>query len=280
MELVFLGTGAGSGVPAFYCKCAVCTEATDNPRCRRTRCAIVLLGAQNLLFDAPPELSSQLQRTHIDRIDCLFITHAHHDHTAGLGDLEIYARFHRRDKLPTIMSSQTREQLELQHGPLDRWMDVTTMEPGQTLERAGASISALEVSHASGSIGFLISHQGCRAAYLPDTGPLPETTKKQLVGVDNLILDCTFRGQNMFPDDHLSFDQTVQFGEELQAATLYLTHLSMHYSQPVTSREIEESIAPYTGRVRLAYDGLRISLSEADGNAVTAGVPMREVISN
>jgi phosphoribosyl 1,2-cyclic phosphate phosphodiesterase len=280
MELVFLGTGAGNGVPAFYCNCCACGEALENASCRRTRSAIAVLEEENLLFDAPPELSAQLQSAQIDRIDCLFLTHAHHDHTAGLGDLAIYTRYYRWHRLPAIMSSQTREELEIQQGPLDCWMDITLLEPGQTLERAGASISALEVSHAPGSLGFLISHEGRRTAYLPDTGPLPEITKAELIGVDNLILDCTFWGENMFPKVHLTFQQTVQLGHDLQASTLYLTHLSMHYSQPVTSRQIEQSIAMYGGRVRLAYDGLRISLLQRNGNAAKNRIPAWEAISN
>jgi phosphoribosyl 1,2-cyclic phosphate phosphodiesterase len=274
MELAFLGSGAGSGVPAFYCNCRVCAEALQDPRCRRTRCGIAILGEENLLFDAPPELSWQLQREQVQRIDRVFITHAHHDHTAGLGDLEIYARFYLRRRLPAIMSLETREELEKQHGPLADWMDITLLQPGQKLETSGASVIAVQVSHASGSLGFLILHEGRRTAYLPDTGPLPESTKTQLVGVDNLVLDCTFWGDNLYPNDHLAFHQTLQLGDELHAGTLYLTHLSMHYSQPVTSREIEESIAPYAGRVRLAYDGLRVALSDRTGEGRSADVPV------
>lgn len=101
---MFLGTGAGSGVPAFYCGCKVCIEAFGEPRYRRTRCAIAALGKKSFLFDAPPELASQLLREHIRAIDYVILTHAHPDHCAGLGDLEIYTRFHRRDVLPAVKS--------------------------------------------------------------------------------------------------------------------------------------------------------------------------------
>src|SRR5208337_2853581 len=135
MELIFLGTGAGNGVPEFYCGCRVCKEATTNPRCRRTRCAVAISGKENLLIDAPPELSSQLLREQVTRIDCLFLTHAHHDHCAALGDLELYMRFFRKDKLPAAMSQSTLLDLEKRYGPVGEWMDVTFLEPGQTLER-------------------------------------------------------------------------------------------------------------------------------------------------
>lgn len=260
MELVFLGTGAGNGVPEFYCSCGVCLEAWGNPRCRRTRSAIALCGETNLLFDAPPELSSQLLREQLRRIDCFFLTHAHHDHCAGLGDLEIYARFHRKDRLPAVMSPETLEELERCHGSLEEWMDVVPLQPGGTLWKNGVSITAVEVAHSRGTLGYLLGTRAGRTAYLPDTGPLPDRTKNLLAGIDNLILDATFWEENWYPDKHLAFEQTVQTARELGVGVLYLTHLSMHYGKPVTSREIEQAIDSYGGKVRLAYDGMRFAL--------------------
>ncbi len=260
MELIFLGTGAGNGVPEFYCDCEVCMEAEEDPRCRRTRSAVVLCGKVNLLFDAPPELSSQLLRERLRHIDCLFLTHAHHDHCAGLGDLEIYARFHCKNRLPAVMSPETLEELESCHGSLKEWMDVVPLQPGGTLWRNGVSITAVEVAHSRGTLGYMIGTETGRTAYLPDTGPLPDRTKVLLTGVENLILDATFWEENWYPDKHLALDETVRIARELSVGVLYLTHLSMHYGKPVTSREIENVIKPYGGTVRLAYDGMRIVL--------------------
>ena len=260
MELVFLGTGAGNGVPEFYCNCRVCKEAWGNPRCRRTRCAVALCGEGNLLFDAPPELSSQLLREQLNRIDCFFLTHAHHDHCAALGDLELYARFHCKNRLSAVMSPETLVELENRQGSVDEWMDVVPIQPGETLQRSGVSITAVEVTHSPGTLGYLIGTKAVRTAYLPDTGPLPNHTMDLLTGIDNLILDATFWKENWFPGEHLEFAQTVQTGRELGVGMLYLTHLSMHYGKPVTSREIESAIEPYGATVRLAYDGMRIPL--------------------
>ncbi len=261
MELIFLGTGAGNGVPEFYCSCKVCKEAMEDPRCRRARCAIALRGEGNLLFDAPPELSSQLIREQLGRIDCFFLTHAHHDHCAALGDLELYARFHRKDRLPSVMSPETLEELESRHGSVGEWMDVTPLQPGETIERFGVSITAVEAAHSRGTLGYLLGTEAGLTAYLPDTGPLPGRTRELLSGIENLILDATFWRENWYPDEHLEFEQTVQTARELDVGVLYLTHLSMHYGKPVTSREIESAIEPYGGTVRLAYDGMRIPLN-------------------
>src|SRR4030042_5618014 len=109
MELIFLGTGAGCGVPSFYCGCKACQEALTDSRYRRTRCSIALSSQDNILIDAPPELRVQLSREGITDIGYLALTHWHYDHFGGLGDLEFYVRLHRTRALPAIMTKETWE---------------------------------------------------------------------------------------------------------------------------------------------------------------------------
>jgi phosphoribosyl 1,2-cyclic phosphate phosphodiesterase len=130
----------------------------------------------------------------------------------------------------------------------------------QTVKTGEISLTALETAHAPGTIGLLIEKGGKRLAYLPDTGPLPESTRRRLRGIEYLFLDATYWGKNRLPGQHLSFEEAIKYGQELDVQQLYLTHLSMHFDTPMTSRELEKVIRPYNGRVRLAYDGLRLAL--------------------
>jgi phosphoribosyl 1,2-cyclic phosphate phosphodiesterase len=259
MELIFLGTGAGNGVPVFYCRCKVCKEAEADPRYRRTRCAIALTGEKSILFDVPPEISSQLLRENLSAIDQLFLTHAHHDHTAGLGDLAIYVRFFRGGKLPAVMSEKTLVQLEAHYGQVRDWLDVTLVEPGQRISLGQINVTALQVSHSPGTLGYLLDCLGSYTAYIPDTGPLPPETRDQLFGVDRLILDGTFWEENWYPHEHLSITEAISTARDLAVGKLYLTHLSMHYSKPVTCAELEKTFQKYGGKVCLAYDGMRLN---------------------
>ena len=260
MELIFLGTGAGAGVPAFYCRCKVCNEARNNPRLKRTRSAIMLDGKEKILLDAPVELAEQLLHTGIERIDYLFLTHWHYDHVGGLGDIELYAWLHRKKLLPAFMSQETWEQIQNIDNWLTYYLEVQIIEIGNVIKLGEVCITALEATHAPGTLGFLIEHDGELTAYFPDTGPLNAKTKRQLQGIDCLILDSTFFGSNWYPNEHLSFDQAIALGQELEVKRLYLTHLSMHYDTPVTNQELERAIEPYGQRVHLAYDGLRLAL--------------------
>jgi phosphoribosyl 1,2-cyclic phosphate phosphodiesterase len=266
MDLVFLGTGSGNGVPTFYCGCRVCREATENPACRRTRSAIALTGEQHHLFDAPPEISAQLLRERITALDSLFLTHAHHDHTAGLGDIALYVRLYRRERLPAFMSRETLGEVAARCGKLEDWLDVTLMTPGREVALdAALRVTALAASHSPGTLGYLMDFKGTRTAYLPDTGPLPSDTRMRLMGIDRLILDGTFWGDNWYPDEHLSVDAAIAEARALEVRSLYLTHLTLHYDEPVTCSELEEHFQPYGGTVNLAYDGTRLDLGAAEG---------------
>jgi len=261
MELVFLGTGAGNGVPVFYCDCPVCAEAHASAQFRRTRSSVLIAGEKNYLIDAPPEISSQLLREKIKSIDGLFLTHSHHDHVSGMGDLEIYAKFHLKGRIPAFMSRETMEQLEQSYGSMAEWLDITIVEPEQPMNLSEFSITGLSVSHSPGTFGYLIANNNFKVAYIPDSGPLPVHTMTMLREIDRLILDATFYGENWYPKQHHTVQQAIDVGCELNVKKLYLTHLSMHYSEQVTNEMLEREIANYNGLVNLAYDGLRMLLA-------------------
>ncbi len=49
-------------------------------------------------------------------------------------------------------------------------------------------------------------------------------------------------------------------GLELEAGTIYLTHMCMHYDEPITYAELVEFLKPYEGRVVAALDGMTLSI--------------------
>jgi phosphoribosyl 1,2-cyclic phosphate phosphodiesterase len=260
-KLIFLGTGASSGLPSFYCGCRGCQEALAVPFYRRTCCSLLIQNEANTLVDAPPDLRMQLVREKIDHLDGLFLTHSHFDHTGGLGELEFYVRLKRKDSLPAYMSAETEGWLNSAYDFMKDCLAVQSFSyPAHTIVD-GISYSVLQAQHAPGTIGLLMqTSSGQRVAYLPDTGPLPPDTYHQLKEVDILILDATFWGENWLPEDHQSVESAVETGLALKAKRIYLTHLSMHYDQPVTNRDLELYLKQYGDHVHLAYDGLKIDL--------------------
>jgi phosphoribosyl 1,2-cyclic phosphate phosphodiesterase len=260
MHLTFLGTGAGCGVPSFYCGCAACQEAFLEPRYHRTRCALIIQGEKTALIDAPPDLMGQLVREQINAIDAFLLTHSHYDHTGGLGELEFYVRLKRQIPIPTYLTATSQEWLHTTYGFMEDCLSIQTLKAGSRIELGGTTYTGLEVRHAPGTLGFLMETAKGRTAYIPDTGPLPETTLEKLNGVDTLILGASFWGRNWMPEDHLSVEEAVQIGLQLHVKQLYLTHLSMHYDIPVTNHELEEYLGSIGQHLHLAYDGYCIQI--------------------
>ncbi|MGZ9583565.1 MBL fold metallo-hydrolase [Paenibacillus marinisediminis] len=81
----FLGTGDSLGVPRVYCECEICNEARATGVNRRLRSSVLLYkGDKRLLIDCGPDWTLQMEMTGLRFMPDILITHAHHDHIAGI----------------------------------------------------------------------------------------------------------------------------------------------------------------------------------------------------
>lgn len=256
----FLGTGAGCGVPAFFCDCPACEEARRDPRARRGDCGVMVEGVQRLVIDTPPDIRHQFIREGVKTFDRLLYTHAHFDHLGGLGELEYMVQLITKEQLPTFASADTFEGINREFGYMTYCLNMHEFEPHDSFEYDNARYTALPVTHAPGTFGYLIEAPQTSLFYASDSGRLPEETAERICGVDVLVLDATFWKRNWSPDAHHSVQETIDEGLELGAKTIYLTHLAMHYDEPITLAELEEYVSQYDGRVKVALDGMKIAL--------------------
>lgn len=256
----FMGTGAGCGVPAFFCDCAACNEARANPAARRGDCGVMIRGAQTVLIDTPPDIRHQLLREDVRTVDHLLYTHAHFDHLGGLGELEYLVQLARKMPLPTYASTDTIQGIEREFHYMTECLNFQHLDPFSSTTIDGVRYTALPVTHAPGTYGYLLETAETRLFYASDTGRLPAKTAERVHGVDVMALDATFWKKNWSPNNHHSIQETIEEGLSLGAKTLYLTHLAMHYDEPITLVELEAYLKQYQGRVRVAADGLSIPL--------------------
>ncbi|MGI6285077.1 MBL fold metallo-hydrolase [Neomoorella humiferrea] len=254
-----LGTGAGPGVPSFYCNCIACQEARENPHFSRTRSGAILdLGEKKILIDASPDLRHQLLREKIGELSCIFVTHWHYDHFGGLGEVEFYVRLVRHEPLTLYLPPSAVEEYRAAFPHLQ---DVLVPEPwqfGRSYDFGRATLTPLPANHSIETAGILVVGKKS-LAYFTDTCGLPAETLQRVQGVDILICDATFHGENWYPHSHMSVEQAIALGRATEAGKTILTHLAMHYSQAVTVRQLEQEIASYPG-VSLAFDGLELEL--------------------
>ncbi len=253
-HLLFLGTGASMGVPVIGCQCAVCrSPLAFNHRLRPS--VLLTINQKKLLIDAGPDFRQQALRHGIHVLDGLILTHAHHDHTAGIDDLRaIY--YKREAPLPILLSSETSREIIKRFDYL--------FLPNPYLPEKGARMIMQELPDRQGKVifeGIEISYityeqggmqvNGFRfgeLAYLSDIRIFKESIFDSLKGVKKLIISALrFTSSPL----HFSVDEAVDFAGRVGAEEVWLTHISHDLDH-------EKANAYLPGHVKLAYDGLTL----------------------
>ena len=264
----FMGTAAGCGVPSFFCKCPACEEARADPSLARGDCGVMVRRAglpeaetPTLVIDTPPDARHQLLREGVRHVDEVLFTHCHYDHIGGLGEYEYLVALVRGGApLPAFASPTAREGILTEFHYMDYCLDFHDLEPFAVHEFDGVRYTALPVTHAPGTYGYLIETAETRLFYASDTGPLPPKTADAIRGVDILAMDATFWKRNWNPDAHHSIQECIEERLALDVGKIYLTHVCLHYDEPITMAELTEWLKQFDGRVEPAMDGLTISI--------------------
>lgn len=258
MKLTFLGTGTSFGVPQLGCHCEVCRS--PDPRDRRTRVGALIEtdDGTRILIDTPPELRMQLIAADVDRVDAVFFTHDHADHTHGIDDLRAIS-VRRGAALPIYGAQDTLEGLARRFpyifddnirplpGTSKPEGHARPLEDGESVELGGVNVTAVAVPHGPFSVyGYRIGP----LAYITDAKSVPPRAMKQMRGAKVLVINALFRTEH---PTHLSIPEAVRVARELGAERTYLTHLTHDNRHADLEAELPPGIAP-------AFDGLTIRI--------------------
>jgi phosphoribosyl 1,2-cyclic phosphate phosphodiesterase len=257
MRFTFLGTGTSFGVPQIGCGCAVC-RSTD-PRDKRNRSGALLeAGTSTILIDTPPELRLQLIAGGFSQVDAVLYTHEHADHTNGIDDLRMFSVRQRR-ALPVYGPAETLERLRASFGyifddarPYEGTskpsLALHAVTPGVAVDVAGVSVLPLAFRHGHIRVfGYRIGD----LAYITDVKSIPDTERRQLQGLDLLVLNALWWRSH---PTHLSIGEAIETAQALGARRTYLTHLTHETGHAELAGQLPEGIFP-------AYDGLTVEVA-------------------
>ena len=258
MKLTFLGTGTSFGVPQLGCHCEVCRS--PDPRDRRTRVGALIEtdDGTRILIDTPPELRMQLIAADVDRVDAVFFTHDHADHTHGIDDLRAIS-VRRGAALPIYGAPDTLERLARRFpyifddnirplpGTSKPEGHARPLRDGESVELGGVNVTAVAVPHGPFSV---YAYRIGPLAYITDAKSVPPPAMKQMRGAKVLVVNALFRTEH---PTHLSIPEAVRVARELGAERTYLTHLTHDNRHADLEAELPPGIAP-------AFDGLTIRI--------------------
>lgn len=264
MHLRILGSGTSHGIPVIGCVCRVCRS--QDLRDQRMRSSVYIEGAagERAVIDTGPEFRLQAVRAGIQRLDGVFLTHAHADHLHGLDDIRPLSR---ETPMPVYADANTMEELRERFSYIFKDTQLGGGKPRITPVVVTGPVSVgrlvftpIPVKHGVLDIlGWKITERQTSAAYLTDVSRIPEMSLPLLYGLSAVIIG----GLRAIPHEtHFSFQQALDSAADLETQRIYLTHICHDH----THQEIEaicrrfQQARNFTGTAAPAYDGLKLIL--------------------
>lgn len=255
MKVTVLGSGASNGVPAaggFWGNCD-----PQNPRNERSRASILVQSdTTDLLFDTSYDLRLQLNRVRQQKLDAVFLSHAHSDHINGIDDLRAIA-FTQGKPLDIYADDDTLSEIRRRWPYLIQALHKNLYKPFLHLnhiENYKTVVADITVN------SFVQDHYTCKTlgfrindfAYSVDVVDLDDAALEALKGIKTWVVDAG--GYHVDPPTtHANLKRIYKWVEVLKPEMTYLTVLSTKMDYDTLCQELPDTICP-------AYDGLILDI--------------------
>ena len=250
-----LGSGTSTGVPRIGNDWGACDP--DEPRNRRTRVSIVIEGddGARLLIDTSTDLRQQMLSNAIDRIDGIFWTHDHADHTHGIDDLRAI-RYGRSGPIPGYGADETVRRLRQRFGYVFAGQfGYPTICALETLDRvrmvSGIGVAHCQVPHGPvQSTAYRFNQEGKSIGYATDFSEMTTELVALFEDCDLLVVDCLRRQPH---PTHAHLAMSLDLIQASRVRRGILTHLDKSMDYRSLLDEVPDNVEP-------GYDGLVIAL--------------------
>jgi len=206
--IVVLGIAQDAGYPQAGCNKDCCNEAWDNPSKRRNVSCLSLvdpISKEQWLFDATPDIKFQLQllenKSEINNLSGLFLTHAHIGHYTGL--MHLGREVMGCEKLPVYCMQRMQDFIK-NNAPWNQLVkieniDLKLLKNDSTIRlNERINVTPFLVPHRdeySETVGYKITANKKKLIFIPDINKWEQWDKdiREIIkNIDYAFLDATF----------------------------------------------------------------------------------------
>jgi phosphoribosyl 1,2-cyclic phosphate phosphodiesterase len=262
LTVTVLGCGSSGGVPRVGGDWGACDPT--NTKNRRRRCSILLSrksdhGTTNILIDTSPDMREQVLDAGISRLDGVWYTHEHADHTHGIDEVRGFF-IRQRELIPIWADVQTAEMLRtrfaycfssLPGSGYPPTLDLKVLVPTEEIISGGAGgqIAGVPFAVNHGNItafGFRVG----KFAYTPDLNGVPEDSLRYLEGLEIWLVDALRHQRH---PSHFSLAETLQWIERMKPKRAILTNMHLDLDFATLVRDLPPHVEP-------AFDGMSFAI--------------------
>ena len=260
-----MGCGSSGGVPRVGNAWGACDP--QNPRNRRRRCALLIEGRTpgiaeptRIVIDTGCDLREQLLDAHVDRVEAVFYTHEHADHTHGIDDLRVLA-LNNRKRVDVYFSKEAGDRIREAFsycftsppdGDYPPILNAHHIKAGDDIvvEGPGGAIKLHAFAQDHGSIISLGYRIGA-FAYSCDLSGIPYASRPAVSELDLWIIDAL---RPLPHPSHLSLPESLALIADLKPRQAVLTNLHIDMDYAAVDATTPANVTP-------AFDGMRIDVT-------------------
>ena len=228
---------------------------SDDPRDKRLRVSVLVnWKGKNILIDCGPDFRQQMLANNVKKLDAIFYTHEHNDHTAGLDDIRPY--FFRQGDIPIFAHQRILDSLRKKFDYIftseDRYPGapavIENVVRNEEFQFEGLNVLPVDFKHNKLQVfGYRLGD----FAYLTDIKTISEIEIAKLKDLKVLVVSALRREPH---HSHFNLEEALKFVEMVKPERTYLTHISHMLG---FHAEVEEELPE---NVHLAYDNLKIEI--------------------
>lgn len=268
MELTILGSGGAIPTPRPYCQCAICKKARKFGEPYKRNSSSLFIQDINTVIDCGEDIGDSLNRRNIKRVDNLFITHWHPDHTFGLRPI-LQANFNFKTNsankiIDLYIPQKVFKTLKKRYPSIEYMINIQkTVKLHLIEDRDKIKIKEISITAVgyrgkdSETYAYLIEDRNKKVLYAPcDT--ISFDNYQRFKELDLLINEC-----GLFSDipSEISFEALMTRIKEIKPKKTLMTHIEEIEINAWGEKHLQKMKKQYSDiNVDFAYDGQKIKI--------------------